>query len=119
MSSPEPDVLWTPDPERSRETAIAAFARFVRDERGVDVGDTDYAALHDWSVTDMAGFWSAAAEFLGVRFRDVPDAVLGSTTMPGTQWFPGATLNYAEHALASGAGRDDDVAAGVRPRRRA
>ena len=110
MSSPEPDVLWTPDPERSRETAIAAFARFVRDERGVEVGDTDYSALHEWSVTDTAGFWSAAATFLGVRFRDVPDAVLGSTTMPGTQWFPGATLNYAEHALASGAGRDDDVA---------
>ncbi len=28
--------------------------------------------------------------------------------MPGAQWFPGATLNYAEHALSTGA--DDDVA---------
>ncbi|MGO9906373.1 MAG: acetoacetate--CoA ligase, partial [Solirubrobacteraceae bacterium] len=31
--------------------------------------------------------------------------------MPGTRWFPGATLNYAEHALSPGPGRDDaDVA---------
>ena len=31
--------------------------------------------------------------------------------MPGAQWFPGATLNYAEHALTPGPGRaDDDVA---------
>jgi acetoacetyl-CoA synthetase len=28
--------------------------------------------------------------------------------MPGTEWFPGATLNYAEHALIAGPGRSDD-----------
>jgi acetoacetyl-CoA synthetase len=37
--------------------------------------------------------------------------VLGTERMPGTAWFPGATLNYAEHALSPGPGRDDsDVA---------
>ena len=31
--------------------------------------------------------------------------------MPGAEWFPGATLNYAEHALTPGPGRaDGDVA---------
>ena len=108
MSSVEPDVLWTPDAQRAGESAIAAFARFVRDRHGVNVGDTDYAALHDWSVTDTAAFWSAAAAFLGVQFRDQPDATLASPEMPGTQWFPGATLNYAEHALTPAPGRGDD-----------
>jgi len=28
-------------------------------------------------------------------------AVLGRRQMPGAEWFPGATLNYAEHALAN------------------
>ena len=28
--------------------------------------------------------------------------------MPGARWFPGSTLNYAEHALADGPGRGDD-----------
>ena len=108
----DPDVLWTPDPERARTTRIAEFARWVREERGVEGDDLDYAALHAWSVRDLDGFWSATAEHLGVRFHDRPTATLGSREMPGTQWFPGATLNYAEHALTPGPGReDDDVAA--------
>lgn len=27
--------------------------------------------------------------------------------MPGAEWFPGATLNYAEHVLTAGPGRED------------
>ena len=67
--------------------------------------------LHAWSVDDLEGFWAAAADFLGVRFHAVPQATLASLTMPGTDWFPGATLNYAEHALTEGPGRaGDDLA---------
>jgi acetoacetyl-CoA synthetase len=105
------EVLWTPDPERARATAIAEFARWVGEHRGVELDELDYTALHEWSVGDLDGFWSAVAEYLGVIFRDSPTATLGSREMPGAQWFPGATLNYAEHALTPGPGRaDDDVA---------
>ncbi|MFC5996255.1 acetoacetate--CoA ligase [Pseudonocardia hispaniensis] len=111
MSTGTPDVLWTPDPDTVEQTAIAEFTRWVRAHRGVDVPEYDYAALHAWSVRDIEGFWSAAAEFLGVRFHDAPSATLGSSSMPGAEWFPGATLNYAEHALTPGPGREDgDVA---------
>jgi acetoacetyl-CoA synthetase len=107
-----PDVLWTPDPDRARDTRMADFARWVREHRGAEVDELDYAALHAWSVRDLDGFWSAVAEHLGVRFHDRPSATLGVREMPGTQWFPGATLNYAEHALTAGPGREDgDVAA--------
>jgi acetoacetyl-CoA synthetase len=114
-----PDVVWTPDPERAAASAVADFARFVAGRTGADLAPTDYAALHAWSVTDVAAFWSVAAEYLGVRFRSQPTAVLepsqpggslepsqpGGSLMPGARWFPGATLNYAEHALAPGPGR--------------
>ena len=107
-----PEVLWTPDPQRARETAIADFGRWVREHRAVDVDELDYGGLHAWSVRDLDGFWSAVAERLGVIFHDRPSATLGARDMPGTEWFPGATLNYAEHALTPGPGRtDDDVAA--------
>jgi acetoacetyl-CoA synthetase len=107
MADVVPTVLWTPDPAHSGR--LAAFTAWVREHRGVDA--PDYAALHAWSVDDQAGFWSAVAEFLDVRFHDAPTAVLGSTAMPGAEWFPGATLNYAEHALREGPGRAaDDVA---------
>lgn len=110
MSPGAPDVVWTPDPETAAASQIAEFARYLRTERGVDLGadDTDYAALHAWSVADVGEFWAAAADFFGVRFHDAPSAPLGSAEMPGAQWFPGATLNYAEHALTPGPGREDD-----------
>ena len=102
-----PEVLWTPDPEHVGP--LARFTAWVREHRGVDL--SGYAELHDWSVTDLAGFWSAVAEFGEVRFHDAPTATLGAVAMPGTAWFPGATLNYAEHALSVGPGRaDTDVA---------
>ena len=105
MSGAEaPDVLWSPDPEH--RGPLTEFTDWVREHRGVDA--QDYAALHAWSVDDQPGFWSAVAEFLGVRFHEQPRAVLGRTEMPGAEWFPGATLNYAEHAVLGGA--DDDVA---------
>jgi acetoacetyl-CoA synthetase len=99
-----PDVLWVPDPDHAGP--MTAFAEWVHEHRGVDT--SDYPALHAWSVADLDGFWSAAAEFLGVRFSTPPTAVLGSREMPGAEWFPGSTLNYAEHALESGPGREDD-----------
>ncbi|MHA6619312.1 acetoacetate--CoA ligase [Pseudonocardia sp. DLS-67] len=100
-----PEVLWTPLPEHRGR--LAEFTDWVREHRGVDA--PDYAALHAWSVEDQAGFWSAVAEFLGVRFHEPPTAVLGRAEMPGAEWFPGATLNYAEQALAGGS--DADLAA--------
>ena len=88
MSTSPPDVLWTPNRQRAARSAIAAFTSFVRERHGVQVADMEYAALHAWSVQDLEGFWSAAAEFLGVRFRDAPTAVLGAASLPGAEWFP-------------------------------
>jgi acetoacetyl-CoA synthetase len=111
METEAPEELWTPDPAVARVSAMAQFARFVREQRLAEVDELDYASLHGWSVDDLDAFWAAAAEFLGVRFHAAPQATLGSSAMPGTEWFPGATLNYAEHALADGPGRaGDDLA---------
>ena len=50
------------------------------------------------------------------------ERVLGRREMPGAEWFPGATLNYAEHARAAAPTDADEVAvlallADPRPRR--
>jgi acetoacetyl-CoA synthetase len=93
--------LWRPDPARVEQSRMAEFRRWLAAERGVEVGD--YQALWEWSTSDLEAFWGALTEFLGVRFHTGYDRVLGSTEMPGAVWFPGATLNYAEHALSVGA----------------
>jgi acetoacetyl-CoA synthetase len=85
---------------------MAAFRTWLRENRGVDV--PDYATLWAWSTSDVEGFWGALAEFLEVRFHTPPSRVLGTDAMPGAEWFPGATLNYAEHSLAEGPGKGDD-----------
>jgi acetoacetyl-CoA synthetase len=98
--------LWRPDPARVEQSRMAEFRRWLATERGVDV--PDYQALWEWSVSDLEAFWGALTEFLDVRFHSAYDRVLASADMPGAQWFPGATLNYAEHALSAGA--DDHLA---------
>jgi len=109
--STDPDrPIWTPDQRSAAASAVAGFARFVRSRLGVAVSDTDYSALHAWSVREIETFWSAAAEYLGVRFHDRALRALGSTDMPGAEWFPGATLNYAEHALTHDPGNDGSAA---------
>jgi acetoacetyl-CoA synthetase len=108
MVNEVPEVLWTPEPETARASSLAKFARFAGERRGVSADELDYASLHAWSVGDLEAFWSAAAEFLGVQFRTRPVGTLAAAAMPGAQWFPGSTLNYAEHALTDGPGRGED-----------
>ncbi len=97
-----PRIVWQPAPTVVARSQMAEFRRWLASRRGVVV--TDYDALWRWSVADLAGFWGAFAEFAGVRFHAQPQRVLTDESMPGTKWFPGTTLNYAEHALAPGAG---------------
>ncbi|AGM02889.1 acetoacetate--CoA ligase [Amycolatopsis keratiniphila] len=106
-----PEVLWRPEPSRLPDTKIDAFRQWLRTERGVEVDD--YNALWEFSVRQGPEFWSAVAEFLGVRWHDQPGEVL-TGEMPNAQWFAGGTLNYAEHSLMPGvagaAKADDEIA---------
>src|SRR3954451_3209680 len=107
MASPEPEVLWTPSAERVEAAAITRFARWVQDTRGVEVTGS-YDALWRWSVDDLEGFWAAIWEHFDVQAHTPYERVLGSREMPGAQWFPGATLNYAEHVFRDK--KDPDLA---------
>jgi len=102
MTASAPELLRPPAPDGSE---IARFLDWLRRERGLAFDG--YDELHRWSVEDLEGFWSAVAEFYAVRFATPPERVLGRREMPGAEWFPGATLNYAEHAVG---GPDDEVA---------
>ncbi|SDH26086.1 acetoacetyl-CoA synthetase [Lentzea fradiae] len=104
MTDTDVELLWRPDP--SRDNGMAGFRTWLRSERGHDF--PDYESLWEWSVSDLEGFWGAVASYFDVRFHSAPERVLGSADMPGAKWFPGATLNYAEHALRRG--DDDDLA---------
>ncbi|HEY3238859.1 MAG TPA: acetoacetate--CoA ligase [Acidimicrobiia bacterium] len=97
-----PDVLWSPPADVRERTRVGSYLRFLDEKRSRAF--PDYGSLWAWSVSDLDGFWSSVWEFFGVRSATPYEAVLRQRAMPGTVWFPGATLNYAEHVL-SGAGQ--------------
>jgi acetoacetyl-CoA synthetase len=94
--------LWTPPADAWSKTALGRFAT----ANGID----DFPALIRWSIDDLDDFWQASTEFTGVRWTSPPQAIRAGDTMPDVQWFPGATLNYADQALAPGRLRPDDTA---------
>jgi acetoacetyl-CoA synthetase len=104
----DPDVLWAPSAQRRAASRMAQFQQWIDNTKGV--ATTDYHSLWRWSVTDVAGFWSAIWEFFDVKASVQPTSALGDPTMPGARWFEGARLNWAENLLLPAASRPDDIA---------
>jgi acetoacetyl-CoA synthetase len=93
--------LWRPPPEQISQSNMARFCEWLREKRSLNL--QDHRSLYDWSVRDLEGFWNAIAEFFAVRFHTPAERVLQRAEDPiQTKWFPGATLNYAEHLLRFG-----------------
>ncbi len=93
------EVLWTPPADVRETTELGRFLDFLRDERGHDFGG--FEELWRWSVSDLEGFWAGIWDFYAVKAHSPYEQVLGSRQMPGAEWFPGATLNYAEHMVGA------------------
>lgn len=103
------EVVWQPDPRTVAASRLTAFRGWLREQGVADTAD--YDELWRWSVAQPGAFWGALARYFDVGFVDQPADVLPDVVMPGTRWFPGATLNYAAHALRPGPGKgDNDVA---------
>ncbi len=85
----EGQLLWTPsDPDASE------MARLMRAR-----GFSDYDELWRWSVEDLEGFWGALWDWFEIEGSY--ERVLGNREMPGAEWFPGASLSYAERLFAA------------------
>ncbi|MFI1971889.1 acetoacetate--CoA ligase [Streptomyces cinnamoneus] len=99
-----PEPLRRPGQDRVARAQVTRFHAWAADRHGAPAplpGDpaASYAALHRWSVDELETFWQAVTEWCDVRFTAPYERVLADRAMPGARWFPGATLNYAEHAL--------------------
>lgn len=103
--------LWTPSAERIAASRMDAFRRFINDRHALRLAD--YPALHAWSVEQREAFWQAIVDFFQIHFHAPAELVLREgPAMPDAQWFPGATLNFAEHLLRRRDGHPALVAIG-------
>ena len=98
-------MLWEPPADVLSTSQIGSYVRWLAGERGVHLAG--YHELWRWSVSDLEGFWASIWDFFAVRSHAPYGQVLDSREMPGTRWFSGARLNYAEHAV----GDDSDAGA--------
>jgi len=96
------DLLWSPSPELIENSRLTEYLRWLNGERGL-LFET-YEELWQWSVDDLEAFWRSIWDFFEVQADGDPSPALASREMPGASWFPGASLNYAEHVFA---GKDD------------
>lgn len=59
---------------------------------------SDYESLYRWSIDQPEAFWFALWEFAEIVHSKKPDRIL-QPAMPGSIWFEGSRLNFAENLL--------------------
>lgn len=74
-----------------------AFARWASGQAGRDL--PDYGRLWRWSVDSPGEFWEAVWRYFDVIASQPYTRVRSDDPMPGTKWFAGARLNYADQVL--------------------
>jgi acetoacetyl-CoA synthetase len=97
----EPGVVMRPafsDAELA-QTGMGKYVAWLADRgRRFDT----YVDMWAWSVDELEDFWATLWEYFEVAGTP-GNRVLSDRSMPGTNWFPTARLNYAENVLRSGA----------------
>ena len=98
--------LWEPSEEWIKNAEATRFIEFVNKEFGVSLkGGKD---LYKWSVEKIPDFWEAMWKFSGIIASKPYDKIVEDLNVfPGTKWFPGARLNFAENLLKY---KDDQLA---------
>ncbi len=95
-------VLWQPSDALRRDSNLQHYMDWLAQQRTLTFAD--YDGLWRWSVNDLESFWGTLWDYFSVRASQPARQVLARRDMPGAQWFPGAELNYAEHAFRNAAG---------------
>ena len=104
-------MLWEPSPERVKQANLTSFMGYVNQKH--DKQFKDYFDLYDWSIQEIAAFQEAVWEYFKViHSQGCTEAAKDLDKMPGTKWFVGARLNFAENLLRF---RDDRTAIVFKP----
>jgi acetoacetyl-CoA synthetase len=90
------EKLWEPLAEAVEGSNMTAYMRWLESERNLAFNG-DYQRLWEWSVEDIEAFWRSIWDYFEVAADGDASTVLASHDMPGAEWFPGTSLNYAEH----------------------
>ena len=96
QSTPKP--LYIPDRRTIDQSFMKQYMNWLFVKKGLYF--RNYNDLWDWSVTDGEDFWESIWQFFDVQSHTPYRQLIyrpSEKDMIGTEWFIGATLNYAEH----------------------
>lgn len=98
--------LYEPSPAKIAEANITAYMQAINARFGLNL--YHYPDLYQWSIDHLDDFWASLSDFCDVEFDEPATTILKATPeMLGSEWFVGAKVNYAKHALRF---RDERVA---------
>jgi acetoacetyl-CoA synthetase len=102
------EIIWAPPADVIESSRIGRFVTWLAAERDLDFDG--YDALWRWSTSDLDGFWGAVWDYFDVDGRTHPSPALSRDEMPGAEWFPGASLNFAGEIQRRNSERADATA---------
>jgi acetoacetyl-CoA synthetase len=98
--------LWVPSESRVANANMTRFMHAVNSRYATRF--TSYDELHQWSVAHREDFWSIMWDFGGILASHKGERILlHGEQMPGSIWFPDASMNFAQNLLRY---RDDRTA---------
>ncbi|MFX1467966.1 MAG: acetoacetate--CoA ligase [Promethearchaeota archaeon] len=90
--------LWEPSKNWIKNAEVTHFIEFVNKEYKQKISGGKY--LYKWSVEKISDFWEAMWKFSAIIASKPYDKIVKDINkFPGTEWFPGAKLNFAENLL--------------------
>ncbi|MFX1385248.1 MAG: AMP-binding protein, partial [Promethearchaeota archaeon] len=90
--------LWEPSEEWIKNAEVTRFIEFVNENYGQNIKGAKL--LYKWSIEAIPDFWDAIWKFSGMIVSKSYEKVVEDLNIfPGTKWFPGARLNFAENLL--------------------
>jgi acetoacetyl-CoA synthetase len=95
-------TLWTPGDRAAEGARVSHYIRWLGGRVAAARAGAPaerYAALWEWSVRAPGEFWDSVWDYFDVLGDRGDGPALADAKMPGAQWFPGATVNYARNAL--------------------
>lgn len=93
----ESQPLWEPSEAVKQQANVTHYMRWLQEKKGLHFQTRE--ALWEWSANEIEAFWGSLWEYFSLQASTPYTTILHQRVMPGAQWFPGARLNYAEHAF--------------------
>ena len=103
MSDNQP--LWTPSQASIDAANMTRFIAQVNQRH--DLSINDYDALYQWSIDQKETCWSEIWDFCEIIGDKGKRILIDGEDIEKAQWFPDATLNFAENLLRT---KNDEIA---------